>query len=140
MKKNELFKYTIITILICILLFIIPLLIVNRYLNVNNTGALGVTFKDLYESNLTNDQKTTLTILRNACNSNLIIMKKGFQLMFMYFVTLISMILLISGVSLMKEQPVRFKVYLCLFFALIIGVIIFTLFFPSMLQATFRLY
>ncbi|MBR6641616.1 MAG: hypothetical protein IKL08_05440, partial [Clostridia bacterium] len=99
-----------------------------------------VTFKDLYESNLTNDQKTTLTILRNACNSNLIIMKKGFQLMFMYFVTLISMILLISGVSLMKEQPVRFKVYLCLFFALIIGVIIFTLFFPSMLQATFRLY
>ena len=140
MKKNEMFRYIIIAVLICVLVFIIPLLMINRYLNVNNTGALGVTFKDLYESNLTNDQKTTLTILRNSCNNNLIIMKKGFQLMFMYFVTLISMILLISGVSLMKEQPVRFKVYLCLFFALIIGVIVFTLLFPSMLQSTFKLY
>ncbi len=140
MKKNEMFRYIIIAVLICVLVFIIPLLMINRYLNVNNTGALGVTFKDLYESNLTNDQKTTLTILRNSCNSNLIIMKKGFQLMFIYFVTLISMILLISGVSLMKEQPVRFKVYLCLFFALIIGVIVFTLLFPSMLQSTFKLY
>ena len=140
MKKNEMFKYIIIAVLICVLVFIIPLLMINRYLNVNNTGALGVTFKDLYESNLTSEQETALTILRNSCNSNLIIMKKGFQLMFMYFVTLISMILLISGVSLMKEQPVRFKVYLCLFFALIIGVIVFTLLFPSMLQSTFKLY
>ncbi len=136
MKKNEIFKYTLISVLICVLVFIIPLLMVNRYLNINNTGALGITFKDLYESNLTSEQETHLTILRNACNSNLIIMKKGFQLMFMYFVTLISMILLISGVYSMKEHPTRFKVYLCLFFALIIGVIVFTLLFPSMLQAT----
>lgn len=140
MKKNEMFKYTIIAVLICVLVFIVPLLMVNRYLNVNNTGALGITFKDLYESELTNEQETHLTILRKSCDYNLDIMKKGFQLMFIYFVTLISMILLISGVSLMKEQPVRFKVYLCLFFALIIGVIIFTLLFPSMLQATSRLY
>lgn len=140
MKKNELFKYTIIAVLICVLVFIIPLLIVTRYLNVNNTGALGITFKDLYESGLTTQQETHLTILKKSCDYNLDVMKKGFQLMFIYFVTLISMILLISGVSSIKEHPTRFKVYLCLFFALIIGVIVFTLLFPSMLSSTFRLY
>ena len=131
MNKNEIFKYTIIAVLICVLVFIIPLLMVNRYLNVNNTGALGITFKDLYESNLTNEQQTHLTILRKSSDYNLDVMKTGFSIMFVYFVAIISMILLLSSIALMKEHPNRFKVYLCLFFALIIGIFAFIIAFPN---------
>ena len=131
MNKKEIFKYTTIAVLICVFVFMVPLTIVTYYSDINNNGAMGITFKDLHNSGLTTEQQTHLTILRKSCDYNLTRVKEGQSFLYIYFIVIISIIILLSGISLMKEQPTRFKICLLLYIAFFIGILIYILIYPK---------